>query len=67
MVELDSQQLLDTGHRVDCGHCGRVMEVVGVRVIKAIAVRPYDRAAAGSRGPAQATTISPGQLKQLLR
>jgi len=67
MVELASQQLLDTGHRITCEHCHRVMEVVAIKVITAVSVRPFDARAAAARGAAQATTISPGQLQRLLK
>jgi len=67
MVELASQQLLDTGHRVSCEHCGRMMEVVAIKTITAVSVRTYDAAAAAQRSAAQATTISPGQLRRLLK
>lgn len=65
--ELQNQQLLDTGHRVDCGHCGRVMEVAAIRQVTVVAVRPWDSVAAAQRGAAQATTIGPGALQRLLK
>lgn len=39
--ELQSQQLLDTGSRVTCDKCQRVMEVVGIQMVQVIAVRPW--------------------------
>lgn len=67
MVELDSQQLLDTGHRVDCMHCHRMMEVVAIRVVKVVAVRPWDAQSGAASRARQATTIGPAQLSRLLK
>jgi uncharacterized Zn finger protein len=62
--ELHQQQLLDTGHKVICESCGRLMEVVAIKVVTLIAVRPVL-----DTGPSanQARTISPGQLQRLLK
>ena len=66
--ELHSEQLLDTGHTVSCNYCGRMMEVVRMAVITVVAVRQADGSAGPVyRGPAQATTIGPQQLRRLLR
>jgi hypothetical protein len=66
--ELHSEQLLDTGHEIDCGHCGRMMEVTAMRQITVIAVRPISAHGGGAqRGRAQATTIGHAQLNRLLR
>lgn len=36
---LESEQLLDTGHQMFCDYCQRSMEVVSMRVVKVITVR----------------------------
>jgi hypothetical protein len=72
--ELDGQQLLDTGHRVICrgeNHgegCGMLMEVVSVRTIKVLAVKPIRGYAPAGQAPAQdARTMSPAQLQRYLK
>ncbi len=39
-TNLESQKLLDTGHRCFCEHCGRSMEVVSIAKVTVVAVRP---------------------------
>lgn len=68
---LESQNLLDTGHRMTCEHCGRVMEVVGIQRLTLVAVRPY-RPGVGGGAPGlasarPATTISHAQLQRMLK
>jgi hypothetical protein len=67
---LQQQQLLDTGHDVECDHCNRIMEVVGMRQVTVIVVRKSGRRP-GQAAPAQharpATTLSPAQTRRLLR
>jgi len=73
--ELDTQQLLDTGHRVICRGenagegCGQLMEVVAVRVFKMLAVKPIRGTVTNSGGApaAEASTMSPQQLQRLLK
>lgn len=38
---LREQQLLDTGHRMDCDACHRVMEVTSIRDVTVVAVRKW--------------------------
>ena len=72
---LASQQLLDTGHEVTCQGeqpgegCGQLMEVVGVKTVTVVAVRPVRGAGVVTREQQarEATTMSPGQLQRLLR
>lgn len=72
---LASQQLLDTGHKVTCqgeqpgDGCGLLMEVVGVKVLTVIAVRPVR-----GTGPVtmeqqarESTTMSHQQLNRYLK
>ncbi len=75
--ELDSQQLLDTGHEIVCGplegrppigHCGRVFTVAGIRMVKVIVVRPSQAQPRRQLAPSQpARTIGPGLLRRLLK
>jgi hypothetical protein len=73
--ELDNQTLLDTGHKIICrgdkgDGCGLLMEVVAIRVIKVIAVKPIRGSAptSTSGGPVRdATTIGQAQLQRLLK
>lgn len=37
--DLQSQQLLDTGHKLSCDHCHRMMEVTAIRTLTVVAVR----------------------------
>jgi len=70
---LESQQLLDTGHQVTCRNengegCGRLMQVVAVQTIKMIAVKPMGGfVRQGQADPRQASTLSPAQMRRLLR
>lgn len=67
---LNQQQLLDTGHQLECDHCHMLMEVVSIQPVTWISVRKSmkytGRAPAQSRA-AQARTISPHQVRKLLR
>lgn len=68
-VHLDSQQLLDTGHRMSCDGCKRMMEVTNIRVVKFVQVRPITGNVAATRSGVavrQATTISHRQLNRML-
>lgn len=66
--ELQQQQLLDTGHSVDCDHCGGMMVVAAVQPITMITVRKSNqRPKAGIAAPAQARTLSPAQAQRLLK
>lgn len=69
--ELDSQQLLDTGHEVECDACHRTMQVAQINVVKVLSVRPVAGAPVRTpqhmRPAQQATTISPAQLNKLLK
>src|SRR5687767_10182712 len=72
--ELDSEQLLDTGHTMVCDHCMRLMQVTSIRMIKVVQVAQYfgpHQTPARRRGqmppPRQATTLSPAQTNRLLR
>ncbi len=74
--ELDAQNLLDTGGEIVCGpiegqvntgHCGRLFEIVGIRMIKVIVVRPSTKPVRQTTAPAQAArTVAPGVLRRLL-
>ena len=70
----NEQQTLDTGSSMSCDHCQRIMEIVAIRPVVVITVRK----SAKVRGTVvarrtnlpptkQPTTISPGQLKKLLK
>lgn len=72
--ELGAQQLLDTGHEVVCRNdegegCGQMMVVVGIRVVKVIAVKPVlGVPVRRDQRPAQeARTMSPAQLQRYLK
>ena len=72
--DVDSQQLLDTGHTVACDHCQRLMQVKSIRMIKLVQVIQYfgpGQMTPRRRGqlppPRQATTLSPAQTQRLLR
>ncbi len=76
MREIDSQNLLDTGSDFQCGpvdgqpntgHCGRVFQVVRIRLVKLVAVIPVQRAPRAELPAAQpARAVSPGVLRKLL-
>lgn len=69
-TELESQQLLDTGHEVACDKCHRMMEVCQIALVKVIGVRAADGVESQSphNQPArQAFTLSPEQARRLLR
>lgn len=69
-TELDSQQLLDTGHKVACDKCHRMMEVCQIAIVKVIGVRAADGVESQNphNQPArQAFTLSPSQARRLLR
>ncbi len=55
-------ELLETGARFGCDHCGRVMEISGVRTVKFVAVRPTAERAPVTAPAAPATTIDPRAL-----
>ena len=66
---LQEQQLLDTGHEVECDHCHHLMEVAAIRPVTVITVRKEQQRRRAAPGPAtaqQASTLSPGQLRRLL-
>lgn len=65
--ELDNQQCLDTGHKMSCDWCHHRMEITMIRVVKFVQARPIDGVAVPALGAAQATTISPSQLRNLLK
>ncbi len=71
--ELDSQQLLDTGHEVICRDdngegCGQLMMVAAIRVIKVLAVKPMrGMPASGQAQAREAVTVSHAQLQRLLK
>lgn len=67
--ELDNQQCLDTGHKMSCDHCHRKMEITAIRVVKFVQARPINDGIVmrPSLGPAEATTISQSQLRNLLK
>lgn len=66
--ELNSQQLLDTGHEVTCDVCGRLMSVAGIHTIQVIVVRPLQGAARQRTPDAQpARTLAPNAVRRLLR
>lgn len=52
---LAEQQLLDTGHRCFCDHCGMSMEVAAVRPVTIVAVRQDPKG-----GRAQPRGVGPG-------
>ena len=70
---LHDQQLLDTGHKFDCDHCKRLMEVVRIAPVLVVSVRPATGRATHvnpSRNlpaPREARTLSPAQTRKLLR
>lgn len=69
-TELDSQQLLDTGHRVACDKCHLMMEVCQIVIVKVVGVRAAEGRESQSphNQPArQAFTLSPAQARRLLR
>ncbi len=37
--DLEGQQLMDTGHEIDCDHCGNIMEIASIQTMKVIGVR----------------------------
>lgn len=66
--ELQSQQLLDTGHGVVCDMCHRRSEVAAIQTTTVVGLRPASGAPVLPVGsPRQATTISPQQAQRLLR
>lgn len=66
--EFSQQQLMDTGHEFDCQHCHRLYEVAQIYQVTVVAVRPSLRQARRQEPQARpARTISPAQLKRLLR
>lgn len=73
--DLQSQQLLDTGHVAECDHCHRLMEVIRIAPVTVITVRQASQQAqrratqlpAGPPATRQATTLSPAQTRKLLR
>lgn len=72
--DLNSQQLLDTGHTMFCDRCRRVMEVSRIAQVVVVTVRQAGRNHAAPRTllpaarPArQATTLSPAATRRLLR
>lgn len=75
--DMQSQQLLDTGGVIECDHCRRFMEVVGIKPITVITVRQASQqaiAGATRANPGQhlppvrrATTLSPAATRKLLR
>ncbi len=62
---LQEQQLLDTGHTVDCDHCGMCMEVVRVQAVTIVAVRrdPMGRRAAPASPAGRAQALRQRQLQ----
>jgi hypothetical protein len=56
---LREQQLLDTGHRMDCDACHRVMEVTSIRDVTVVAVRKW------AGGPQQGQQQQQPQRRQL--
>ncbi len=68
---LQEQQLLDTGHEIECDYCQHLMEVMAVRPVTIITVRKSQRRAGPAPqglAPAQpARTLSPDQVRKLLR
>lgn len=65
--ELDGQQLLDTGHGIECDVCHRLYDVVGIRTVKVVVLRASSRAPNAGQPDAQpARTVSPGILRRLL-
>ena len=68
MRNLQSQQLLDTGHELACEHCGRMNQVAGIRVVTVVSLRQSTRQPRRSDPePREARTISPQQLRRLTR
>ncbi len=68
--DLQSQQLLDTGHKIICDHCHRVVIVAALRQITLVALQPSNEASRhglpSARPAQQATTIGPAALRKLL-
>lgn len=65
--ELDSQQLLDTGHDIVCEFCQRVYIVCRIVMVKVVALKPSMTPARQSQQAAQpARTIGPRVLNKLL-
>jgi len=65
--ELESQQLLDTGHELICDHCGLLFDIVGIKHIKVVIVRPSKKQPRRAEPEAAAaTTIGAGVLQRLL-
>lgn len=68
MRNLQSQQLLDTGHELACENCGRMLQVAGIRMVTVVSVRQSTRRPrSGEPAAGQARTISPQQLRRYLR
>jgi hypothetical protein len=66
---LQAQQLMDTGHDIECDHCHYVMEVVAIQPVTFCTVRPSQRRphrAAPQLQVQQARTLSPAQAARLL-
>lgn len=64
---LDEQQLLDTGHVMDCDHCGQFMQVQRIAMLKVISVRqtaPPPRRAPGQAPHPQLRVRNQQQLGQ---
>jgi predicted RNA-binding Zn-ribbon protein involved in translation (DUF1610 family) len=65
--ELESQQLLDTGHEIICDHCGRLFDIVGIKHVKVVVVRASrNQPRRAEPEAAAATTIGAGVLQRLL-
>lgn len=67
---LASQQLLDTGHKLECDHCHQFYVITAMRQITLLSVAPVIgqrfRQLPHQRPAAQATTISQAQARKLI-
>ena len=69
--DLQAQQLLDNGSTAVCDHCGGNQQVMQIQPVTMLAVRKAPHSSinrgADARPAAQATTLSPGQMRKLLK
>ena len=64
---LEQQQLLDAGTEYDCDHCGHIVQVLAVQMVKLVTVRQHPQKVGvvkREQDPAQATTIHPSQINR---